>query len=141
MLGAGGKFSLRWLIREVNRRSAERFRSIKNYSRGALLGNAVTAWTPDGGGRPVVPAHGQVNWFGFRGETQLFIAFLDHGAVGKVGMALNSRNVNGVCGAKTLPRAVHRIRDGHVTTREWNGIELATLAPDELIVLAWDYAR
>lgn len=136
-----GSLSLRWLIREVNRRSCGKIQVDEELLRGTLLGNAVTAWTPDGGGRPVVPAHGQVNWFGFRGETQLFIAFFNHGAVGKVGMALNSRNVNGVCGAKTLPRAVHRIRDGHVTTREWNGIELATLAPDELIVLAWDYAR
>lgn len=89
----------------------------------------------------MVPAHGQVNWLGFRSDTQLFVAFFNHGAAGQVGMTLNSRNVNGVIGAETWPSAVHRIRNGQVATRGWTGTELAALAPDELVILTWGYAR
>ena len=136
-----GALTLRWLIREVNRRSGGVIRVDEEQLRGTLLGHAVSAWSPQGGMQPVVPSHGQVNWLSFRGETQLFLVLFNHGEADEVGAHLNSRNINGVVGAETWPIAVHRIRDGRATTHSWNGAELVALAPGELVILTWGYAR
>jgi hypothetical protein len=53
-----GTLTLRWLVREVNRRAGDAAHvSEENYS-GMLLGHNVQAWAPRGGLRPILPPHG-----------------------------------------------------------------------------------
>jgi hypothetical protein len=136
-----GSLTLRWLVREVNRRAMGTSQLNEETLGGTVLGRQVQAWAPAGGWRPILPAHGQVNWLGFRSEDSLLLALFNHGTAGKVGLRLNSRNVNGVEGASTWPKAVHRFRNGHVVDEKWNGGDLLDIEPQGLVMLEWGYKR
>jgi hypothetical protein len=134
-----GTLTLRWLIREFQRRSNGAANVDEETLRGTVLGRPVKSWAPEGGFWPIQPAHGQVNWLGFRGERTLFVALMNDGAPGRVGLRLNSRNTNGVLGAAVWAKAAHHFQNGRVVSAKWDGGELVDVGTDGLVVLEWGY--
>jgi hypothetical protein len=134
-----GTLTLRWLIREFQRRANGAASVDEETLHGMVLGRSVKSWAPEGGFWPVQPAHGQVNWLGFRGESTLFVALMNDGAAGKVGLRLNSRNTNGVLGAAVWAKAVHHFQNGRGMSAKWDDQELVDVGTDGLVVLEWEY--
>ena len=134
-----GTLTLRWLVREVNRRAAGAARVNEETLTGTLLGQEVQAWAPRGGLRPIVPLDGQVNWLGFKSSDSLFVVLFNSGSDGKVGVNLSSRNINGVEGAAVWPKAIHRLEHGRVTSLAWNGRDLVELEHEGTVLLEWGF--
>jgi hypothetical protein len=134
-----GTLTLRWLVREVNRRTGNASHVDEETLTGTLLGQNVQAWAPRGGLRPILPPHGQVNWLGFKSDDSLFVVLFNSGAAGNVGVNLNSRNVNGVEGATVWPKAIHRLEHGQVTSQSWNGRDLVEIEHEGAVFLEWGF--
>jgi len=131
-----GTLTLRWLVREVNRRARPVSHIDEESLTGTLLGRNVRAWAPQGGLRPILPSHGQVNWLGFRNDDSLFVVLSNSGAGGLVGVNLTSRNINGVAGATIWPKAIHSVNQGQVMAHHWNG-GLVQMEHEGTVILEW----
>lgn len=136
-----GALALVWLIKEVNRRAQGAIEINEDSLMGTVLGRKARAWAPQGGIRPILPTHGQVNWVGFRSDSSFMVALFNHGVSGEVGIHLNSRNVNGVRGATVRPEAIYRFHNGIVADQNWNGTDLVKISSDEMVLLVWNYTR
>jgi hypothetical protein len=134
-----GTLTLRWLMREFQRRAKGAASIDEELLHGTVLGRPVKSWAPEGGFWPVQPAHGQVNWLGFRSERTLFVALMNDGAPGRVGLRLNSRNTNGVLGAAVWAKAAHHFQSGRAVSAKWDGEELVEVEKGGLVVLEWGY--
>jgi hypothetical protein len=135
-----GTLTLRWVMREFQRRASGAAQLDEETLRGTVLGRPVKLWAPEGGFWPVMPEHGQVNWLGFRGERSLLVALMNDGAPGRVGLRLNSRNTNGVLGAAVWAKTVHHFHNGSVASIKWDGEELVEVGTDGVVVLEWELA-
>jgi hypothetical protein len=134
-----GTLTLRWLVREVKRRTGGAIQVDEETLIGTLLGQKVQAWAPRGGLRPILPPDGQVNWLGFKSSDSLFVVLFNSGSDGTVGVNLNSRNVNGVDGAMVWPKAIHRVDHGQITTQSWNGRDSIALERNGTLLLEWGF--
>jgi len=135
-----GTLTLRWLVREVNRRASPVSHIDEESLTGTLLGRNVRAWAPQGGLRPILPSHGQVNWLGFRNDDSLFVVLSNSGASGIAGVRLNSRNVNGVTGATIWPKAIHHTNGGQPTSQPWNG-DVVYMERQGTLILEWGFKQ
>ena len=137
-IGQVGTLSLRWLVREVCDRSAGALALDEETLRGKAFGAEVQAWAPPGGLKPILPQHGQVNWLGLRSSDCLLIAFLNDGPAGEVTCPLDSRDVKG---ATLSPKAIHRIEDGQIRSRKWNGGFPIKMESGSMVVLEWGLVK
>lgn len=131
--------TLRWLVREVNRRSGDAAHVNEETLTGTLLGHHVQAWAPQGGLRPILPPDGQVNWLGFKSSDSLFVVLFNSGSDGDVGVHLNSRNVNGVEGMTVWPKSIYRLEHRQVASQSWNGRDLVKLVHEGTVFLEWGF--
>lgn len=132
-----GTLSLRWLSREVSRYSGGKLAIDEESLSGKFLDRDVRAWSPPGGFHPVLPAHAQVNWLGFRNGKSVFAAFMNYGKAGDINCMLDSRAVNG---AAIRPLNIHVISCDDVSKKTWDGSPVK-IANEGMIVLEWEYIR
>jgi len=130
-----GSLSLRWLMRELNRRLAPA--SAGNVDEetlsGRLLERDVRLWAPPSGFRPVLPRHGQVNWLGFANGEAIFAAFWNDGDSGTIACPLDARDLRG---ATFWPVAVHQISRSTLQSQAWDGNAVA-IDRDGCVILEW----
>lgn len=129
-----GTLSLRWLCREVARFSKGKIDLDEELLTGSALGQPVTAWAPPGGLRPIIPAHGQVNWLGLRGEESFMVVLANYGEAGTISCHLNSRDTG--C-AFVWPLRVNTIVNGIVKSTAWERETPVDLPAEGLVVLEW----
>jgi hypothetical protein len=129
---------LRWLVREVTRRSRNTLVVDEETLQGTFRGKSVQAWAPRGGFRPLLPPHGQVNWLGLRDEHSVMMALMNFAEDGSVSCRLTSRDVDG---AEVWPRAIHAFENGKWTSRDWDGRTAAMVPRDGIGVLEWGVSR
>jgi len=133
-----GTLMLRWLVREMNRRLAGNGALDEETLKGNMLGEDVHAWAPPGGLRPILPQHGQVNWMGLRSARAVKVVFMNFAEDAPVRCELNSRLVQG---ASLLPRTVHIISGGKVSSQAWDGQAPVIVPRDGAAVLVWEVFR
>ena len=129
---------LRWLVRETNRRLAGNGTLDEETLLGKVLGEDVHAWAPAGGLHPILPQHGQVNWLGLQSGGTVMIVFMNFAEDGPVRCELNSRSAGG---ALPSPKAIHVIRDGKLTSQDWDGKAAVVVPRDGAAILEWEVCR
>ena len=129
---------LRWLVRETNRRLAGNGTLDEETLLGKVLGQHVHAWAPAGGLHPILPGHGQVNWLGLQSGGKIMIVFMNFAEDGPVRCELNSRSI---LGALPSPKAIHVIRNGKLTSQDWDGKAAAVVPRDGAAILEWEVCR
>lgn len=129
-----GALSLRWLCREVVRFSRGKIDLDEELLMGSALGQPVTAWAPPSGLRPIIPAHGQVNWLGLRGEESFMVVLLNYGEAGTISCHLDSRDTG--C-AFVRPLRAHTVVNGIVRSAAWERETPVNLPAGGLVALEW----
>lgn len=133
-----GTLTLRWLVREFNTRSLGEVAIDEDVLSGEVFGQSATPWCPPSGFRPVLPAHGQVNWLGFRGDGSLVVGFANYGEAGSIACPLDSRDVTG---AAFWPKAIRRFGGGKPQVEDWSGEFPVDIGHGETIFLEWGLRR
>jgi len=133
-----GTLMLRWLIREMNRRLAGNGTLDEETLKGTVLGDDVHAWAPQGGLRPILPQHGQVNWLGLQSAGAVKVVFMNFGEDAPVRCELNSRLVDG---AMLTPKTVQIVSGGQLTSQPWDGQASVIVPRDGAAVLVWEVRK
>jgi hypothetical protein len=137
-IAQSGTLMLRWLVREMNRRFAGNGALDEETLKGNVLGEDVHAWAPQGGLQPILPQHGQVNWMGLRSARTVRVVFMNFAEDAPARCELNSRSVQG---ASLLPRTIHIISGGKVSSQAWDGQAPVIVPRDGAAVLVWEVFR
>ena len=133
-----GTLTLRWLVREFNSKSLGQAGIDEDILSGKLFGQSAKLWSPPSGFRPVVPAHGQVNWLGFRGDDFIAVGFANYGEAGSLSCVLDSRDI---AGGAISPRSLHRFSDGTSRVEAWKNVSPIQIGAGETVFLVWDLKK
>ena len=129
-----GTLTQRWLVRQVNTRSAGTVHLDEESLVGKAFGQNVRAWSVEGGLSPILPPHGQINWLCCRSEDKVWAVFFNDGSKGNVLAHLDSRKARGTM---VWPDAYFTLENGKAVQHKWDGTRPVPIGDKGVTVLQW----